>query len=119
LRAGQPITNRWPYSPRRQQKPRRACQSHRPSYHNLSVFETVYGRPELIYSAYFNRAGQRIFIYTLLFKFGAVVSKPAHNPICILFYFRFLSIWHSQLLYLNLIYAQASKLKQNTINHLK
>ena len=32
----------------------------------ISVFETVYGRPELIYSAYFNRAGQRIFIYAFL-----------------------------------------------------
>jgi hypothetical protein len=94
LRAGQLIANRWPRSPGRQQKSQRVCQGHRPSHHNLSVFETVYGRTELIYSAYFNRAGQRIFIYTLLFKFGAVVSQPAHNPICILFYLRFLTIWH-------------------------
>jgi hypothetical protein len=109
LRAGQLIANRRPRSPGRQQKPQRACLSHRPSHHNLSVFEAVYGRPELIDSAYFNGAGQRIFVYASLFKFGVVVSQPAHNPIRVLFYLHFVTIWHSDLLYLNLIYTQASK----------
>jgi hypothetical protein len=94
LRAGLLIANRGPRPPGRQQKLRRACQRYRPSYHDLSVFEAVYGRPDLIDSAYFNSAGQRIFVYAPLFKFGAVVSQPAHNPIRILLYLCFVTIWH-------------------------
>jgi hypothetical protein len=88
------IANRGPCPPWRQQKLRRACQSYRPSHHDLSVFEAVYGRPDLIDSAYFNSAGQRIFVYASLFKFGAVVSQPAHNPIRVLLYLCFVTIWH-------------------------
>jgi hypothetical protein len=84
VRARQFFANRGPRPPWRQQKLRRACQSYRPSHNNLSVFESVYGRPDLIDSAYFNGAGQRIFVYASLFKFGAVVSQPAHNPIRVL-----------------------------------
>jgi len=94
LRAGQLIANRAPRTPGRQQKLRRACQSYRPSYHDFSVFEAVYGRPDLIDSTYFNGAGQRIFVYAPLFKFGAVVSQPAHNPIRILLYLCFVTISH-------------------------
>jgi hypothetical protein len=68
------IANRGPRSSGRQQKLRRACQSHRPSHYNLFVFETIYGRPDLIDSAYFDSASQRIFVYATLFKFGAVVG---------------------------------------------
>jgi hypothetical protein len=94
LRAGNLIANRGPSPPRRQQKLRRACQGNRPSHHDLLGFETVYGRPDMIDSAYFNSAGQRIFVYASLFKFGAVVSQPAYNPIRILLYLRFVTIWH-------------------------
>jgi hypothetical protein len=98
LRARQFIANRGPRSSGGQQKLRRARQGHRSSYHYLFVFETVYGRPDLIDSAYFNSAGQRIFLYALLFEFGAVVGQPAHNTIRILLYFLFITIWHRGLL---------------------
>jgi hypothetical protein len=88
------IANRGPCPPWRQKKLRRACQSYRPSHHDLSVFEAIYGRPDLIDSTYFNSAGQRIFVYASLFKFGAVVSQPAHNPIRVLLYLCFVTIWH-------------------------
>jgi hypothetical protein len=94
LRASQFIANRRPRSSRRQQELRWACQRYRPSHHNLSVFETVYGRPNLIDSAYFDGSSQRTFVYASLFKLGAVVSQPAHNPIRVLFYLRFVTIWH-------------------------
>jgi hypothetical protein len=94
LRAGQLIANRGPRPTGCQQKLRRACQRYRPSHQDLSVFEAVDGRPDLIDSAYFNGAGQRIFVYASLFKFGAVVSQPAHNPIRILLYLCFVTIWH-------------------------
>jgi hypothetical protein len=92
LRACKFIANRGPGSSRNQQKLRRARQSQRPSNHNFSVFETVYGRADLVGSAYFNGAGQGIFVYASRFKFGAVVSQPAHNPISILLQFRFFTI---------------------------
>lgn len=94
MRARQFIANRGPRSSGRQSELRRACQSHRPPHHNLFVFETVYGRPDLIDSADFNSAGQRIFVYASLFKFRAIVSQPAHNLIRILLYLRFVTIWH-------------------------
>jgi hypothetical protein len=78
---------------------RRACQRQRSSHHNFSVFETVNGRPDLVDSAYFDGACQRIFVYASLFKFDAVVGQPTHNPIRILLYFRFFTIWHLGLLF--------------------
>src|SRR5262249_61198576 len=92
----------------RQQKLRGGGQPHRSSDHNLYVFESVNGPPDLINPAYFNGPGQRIFVYASLFKFGPVVGQPAHNAIRILLCLCFVTIRHSGLLTLDVgLWAQA------------
>jgi len=108
LRACQFIANRGPGSSWNQLKLRWGRQRHRSSHHNLSVFETVNGRPDLINPAYFNGPGQRIFVYASLFKLGPVVSQPVHNAIRILLYLCFATIRHNGLLTLDVgVWAQA------------
>jgi hypothetical protein len=92
LRARKFVANLRPRATGRQQKLWRGCQGDRPSDHNFFVLEPIYGGPDLVDSAYFNSASQRIFVDTLLFKFGSVVGQPTHDSIRVLLYLRFFTI---------------------------